>query len=445
MMENSNPTPQPMKVELVTAPQYPLGTLYYVWKQSRSNKQLPMPERIENILLASTLLTSAQSAGYEPGFWFDCYDDAEGLGFPPRDNTHHDPESVKACAKHIRDEIEMILHESIPVVENLHFVFHLQNIPISLREQLVRHRIGVNIDPRIGVDIIPEPLSGMMLDAPQGSLMHMQVVPDLAESTWWSQTSRVIPFDTFYDEGRFIVPEGLKGKNVKICFSQTAGDITIDNVRTVTAEQFYLDHLQKTQEAYRKLMEAGVHIEDCRNLIPVGATHGITWGINLKAMLHIFGKRSSWIAQIGIWGNVMGQMADELCNKVHPMFRMVLMPQCVKKGKYVGCPVSGTNAERVSGIDGMPPCPLWVRYENEKALQAVDDTLDGKFPGRDLPAWIPPSQQHSGTHPENEPSILDVREWSNDRPVEKEMLYSTSEIYSKLWGFDVLEGLPDGE
>jgi len=425
-----------MKVSLVTAPQNPLGTLFYVWKQSRHNKPLPSPSLIENLLKNAYLQGTVGEINEIATSVALC---AKMLGFTT------DPQGCVAAAQHVRDEIRMILHESIPVTENLHFVFHLENIPISLREQLVRHRIGTSVDMRVGADIVPmadgdvyAAFQAMVADLPAGSVMNLSVIPDLAESTWWSQTSRVINQGTFYKEGRFVLPESLAGKEVSLPGYPLH----------YPAEWAYRDCLEVIQNTYNALVAAGVHIEDARQLIPVGATHGITWGLNLKAMLHIFGKRSSWIAQIGIWGDVMGQMADELVSKVHPMFRMVLMPQCVVKGKYVGCPVNGTNVERIQGTDGMPPCPLWVRYQTADAMSAYTSVESA--------SWQPPvTTVTSETHPhaadgmhglevlDGGPRLYDVREWRNSEPVEREMLERTAAKYSRLWGFNIFDGIPE--
>ncbi len=62
-----NATPKPMKVSLVTSPKNPLGTLYYVWKQSRSNKPLPSPKEIEDLMEMSSAIKIARTT--------DCYYD----------------------------------------------------------------------------------------------------------------------------------------------------------------------------------------------------------------------------------------------------------------------------------------------------------------------------------------------------------------------------------
>lgn len=401
----TTPTPRPLKVTLLSGPECPLETLFYVWQQSRENRELPTPQHM-------SLLLTEQPRDNHDAHWFVAK--LRKLGYSVPEN---DPETLKASLDVFRTNfhatVQMILNESIPVTENLFFVFHLENIPISLREQLVRHRIGTQIDPRVGMDIVPSQPS---------DLMGMRIVPDQAESTWWSQTSRVINQGAFYDEGRFLLPESLQGKTVKdIAYGR--GDHGEDLPITRSAEDFYRRTLRTIQGAYNALVEAGVHIEDARQLIPVGATHGITWGLNLKAMMHIFGKRSSWIAQVGIWEGVMGQMVQELCDKVSPVFRQVLQPACIKQGKYVGCPVNGTNVERVQGTDGMPPCPIWVRYQTQDAMKAW---REGNAQTVSDAGWTPPS-----------PDLQqDLRTWSGP-PVQREMLERTAAKFSKLWQLDV--------
>jgi len=407
-----------MKVSLISAPSHPVGTLFYIWRQSRSNKPLPSPEDIESILKASK--DGMPTFGWKHDAVLS---DCRMLGFDK------DTNAVRDCAASIRAEVEMILAESIPVVENLNFVFHLQGIPISLREQLVRHRLGTKLDPRVGVDIIPEPIQHLL--AGEG-LQHMDQIPNFHDSSWWAQTSRVIPFDTFYDEGRYIVPESLKGKMVENHVHDGENGWV---PAPIPAEKFYRDVMKQLQDAYRKLQKAGVHIEDCRQLVPVGATGDITWSVNLAAMIHILGKRASWVAQAGLWEPVIMGMRKCLV-EVDPLFAVVGLPKCIKKGKYVGCPVAGTNVERIQGSDGMPPCPIFIRYQTEEALQAVDDALSGKVSGIDNPAWMARNGR------DDLEQAKDIRNWTPTRPVEAEMLERNAAKFSEVWGFDAMNGLP---
>src|SRR5258706_16383115 len=80
-----------------------------------------------------------------------------------------------------REKVEelfwQVLRQHIPIAEHIHFTFMLDGISISLREQMVRHRIGTSVGPNFGVDIIP----------------------DLASSSWWSQSMRIQDMGTFAD------------------------------------------------------------------------------------------------------------------------------------------------------------------------------------------------------------------------------------------------------
>lgn len=390
-----------MKVSLVSHTQNPLGTLYYVWKQSRHNKPLPSAENLQH-------LHDYRTGEFAP---VSLWEASTLLGYP---------QNVEAACQHVRDEVQMILAESIPVTENINFVFHIEGMPISLREQAVRHRIGTKFDMRVGVDQVPSPEDGALL---------MEHLPDLADSTWWSQTSRVISYENFFDEKRFIIPDSI-GSQMASHDSHNEHD-----VRGITALDVYLQCMLYIQSAYRQLVEAGVHIEDARQLIPLGATHGITWGVNLKALSHIVGKRTCWVAQAGLWGEMLMQMIEELVEKVHPIFRQLMAPPCIKKGRYAACPVNGTNCERVAGIDGMPPCPLWVRHQTVDALQAIWDTRDGKYPGAENAAWKPTKEDGD--------SPADLSTWMASRPVEQQMLVDKLPLYERMWGFDPLQGVPE--
>ena len=57
-----------------------------------------------------------------------------------------------------------LMQEQVPILEMVEFIFLLEGVPVSLREQMVRHRMGIKFDDRLGVDIIP----------------------NLMDSTWWA-------------------------------------------------------------------------------------------------------------------------------------------------------------------------------------------------------------------------------------------------------------------
>jgi thymidylate synthase ThyX len=112
------------KVTLLTWTNYPIETVYSVWEASKMEAKLRTPKQI----------------------------------------------SEQVPKEGLMDIFTKVIAQKIPVGEHIDFVFMLEGISVSLREQIVRHRIGTLPSPeRIGADIT------------------MDRIPDLANSSWWSQ------------------------------------------------------------------------------------------------------------------------------------------------------------------------------------------------------------------------------------------------------------------
>lgn len=364
-------TPRPLKVTLLSHTENPIGTLFYVWEQSRTNDPLLSPKAYQ--YLADCAKSDTPLEAYEIqslGMMDVPYDELLKLG------------------RRVYDTVEMILDESVPVTENIQFVFYIENMSISLREQMVRHRIGTQVGERTGLDIIPE---------------HHQ-------STWWSQTTRVLPLDKVYEEGRFYVPDTVPEDS--------------------EAHDIYHELISQCETVYNKLVELGVPREDARQVMPMAMTHGITWGINLKALIHIFGKRGCWIAQANLWNEMMVGMINEIASKVDPMFRKIVLPPCIKKGKYNTCPIKMINLERIEGRDGMPPCPLFTFFQS-------DDAINEQY--KEGSAWTI-DVERAGSDPEYD--TRDIRNW-NGPEKEHEMLDRLIPKFEGLWGFDPVTGEPN--
>jgi hypothetical protein len=230
-----------------------------------------------------------------------------------------------------REEIETlfkaVIAQKIPIGEHVDFVFMLENVSVSWREQAVRHRIGVEISPeRLGIDLIP----------------------NLAESSFWSQSMRIQNMGEFATNGAYRLPATIKNhenKGLATIFRKTMGDI---------------------EAAYNDMVSSGIPMEDARELIPLGAQHRISWKLNIGALQHIFAKRGCWILQLGIWGPVIRGMVDELATKVHPVFRELVRPPCLNDSDdepYTGCVYMEECRRRLTGDDKLPPCPLHLNYE----------------------------------------------------------------------------------
>ncbi len=239
---------------------------------------------------------------------------------------------AEMCVDQIRFEARelflKIIDSDIPVAENIDFVFMLENVSISFREQMVRHRVGVHVGDRLGCDMIP----------------------DLSDSCWWSQSMRILNMENFARNNCFRVPENL----------------------TLNQAVDFDNHMFACAELYKKLVDAGVPMEEAREVIPLAATHRITWKVNLAALKHIIGKRGCWVLQSGLWAPVINGMIEELCSKIDGVFRNLICPPCIKHDKFKGCLFCLDNERRVRGIDNLPPCSLYLHEEAMPQTHAHD-------------------------------------------------------------------------
>ncbi len=272
------------KVTLVEWPRFPIETVYYLWEAARNNDPIQFtPESL-----------SLESEG--------------------------DPE----LKKRIRTTFEKVIDSSIPIAENLNFTFLLENVSISFREQMVRHKIGVKVGERLGVDMFP----------------------DIHDSTWWVQSMRVLDMGKFADTNLYRTPESIETAHpdLKLAFEGA---------------------MHVSQETYKVLLQAGIPIEDAREVIPLGAQHRLSWTLNLSALMHICKKRSCWIPQIGTWGPIIEGMIEELSKKIDPYFRRLVTPPCIKGNQFKGCVYKLDNEKRVDREDPLLPCPLYLFNENK--------------------------------------------------------------------------------
>lgn len=290
-----NPEP---KVTLLTWTKNPLETVYAVWMASKNEDPLVRPEKIQ------------------------AANDARDRG------TELHIHRTLPTQEEIETLFKAVIAQRIPIGEHVDFVFMLENVSVSWREQAVRHRIGVEISPeRLGIDLIP----------------------NLAESSFWSQSMRIQDMGRFADSGAYRLPATIKGTPLEVDYHDTMNTI---------------------QQMYKRLVLAGVPMEDARELIPLGAQHRISWKLNIGALQHIIGKRGCWILQLGIWGPVIMGMVEELATKVHPVFRDLVCPPCIqtdtdKDHPYKGCIYMEECRRRLTGDDKLPPCPLHLNYETE--------------------------------------------------------------------------------
>lgn len=287
------------KVTLLSWTEYPLETIYAVWMASKTEDELMIPSEIAKTISRAEL----------------------------------------------EKTFDAIIAQRIPIGEHINFVFMMENISVSWREQAVRHRIGVSASPeRLGVDIIS----------------------DLASSSFWSQSMRIQNMGRFASNRMYRVPSSLDGK--VICNGNGA-------ITGMDAISVYEDCMRYIQEVYGALVNSGVPMEDAREVIPLAAQHRISWSLNMSSLQHIMGERGCWILQLGLWGPIIMGMINELATKVHPLFRNLVSPPCIKGNTFKECIYKEECRRRLVGDDKLPPCPLHLHYHvnNGKIVANVEN------------------------------------------------------------------------
>jgi len=206
---------------------YPVETIYALWHASRSRDTIMTPEQYHEAALCDL-----------------------------------------ALADEIREVFSQVIESDIPVAENLDFIFLLENVPVSLREQIVRHRIGHRFGENYAVDIVPGDV----------------------QSSWWSQSMRVLDMGQFAVNGDYFKPDSIDDRAVD----------NADGGVLMKAEELYSQFMLISQRAYQMLVKAGVPPEDARQVLPLAASSRLTWKMNYQALKHIVRRRGCWIAQLGM-------------------------------------------------------------------------------------------------------------------------------------------------
>ncbi len=123
-----------------------------------------------------------------------------------------------------------------------------------------------------------------------------------------------------------------------------------------------------------------------------------------------------WILQLGIWGPVITGMVEELATKVHPIFRELVTPPCIKGDTFKGCIYMEENRRRYTQDDKHAPCPLHVSHHHLPDKRSVAEHGHKSFDS--TPVLPKPS---------------------DDIPMYKEML-ERAEDYRVFWGRDPYSG-----
>jgi thymidylate synthase ThyX len=388
-------------VTLLSFTALPVETIYCEWQISRTDGPVPSPQEVR-----ARIDEERRNAG------------VDGTG--------------REFEQEVRKIFEECVAMRVPISETIDFVFGLDNVSIALREQMVRHRVGHKFGGTLGADMIP----------------------NLPDSSWWTQSFRQKDLGKFATDGDYLTPDWLElhgdepmlGPETKddllklLNACTTQGDIELaararDLLGRISfagdgksVADFYHMQFAWIQAAYRRLVKAGMPLEDARNILPLGTSHRLTWKMNLSSLMHVLGNRSCWIAQLGMWDPVIMGMVKELTEKVDPFFSRLVDPPCIKNDHFAACPFEKENKEYIHGRDPHLPCPLWTNLQPVGAKQAIEEARKGP----DGPTW----NYYQGT---NTVRCLRPLVTSSIAAEEKHMAERTAK-YATLWGRDPKTG-----
>jgi len=250
----------------------------------------------------------------------------------------------------------------------------------------------------------------------------MGEIPDLADSSWWSQSMRIQDMGQFATNEAYRVPESLEGK---VCVGETAAGRALGTDPT-SAGDVFRHTMNEIQRAYNALVAAGVPLEDARELMPLGAQHRLSWKLNIGALQHIVGKRGCWILQLGIWGPVIQGMISELVTKVDPIFGELVTPPCLEGDDFKGCIYHEENRRRYTGDDCHAPCPLHVvHHELPMRMNAAGEA----------PSIHSAFAELQGADMEEKFKVM----YAHNIPRVEEMAVR-AEDYERFWGRDTYSG-----
>lgn len=249
------------------------------------------------------------------------------------------PEYEGDLLKIITELARMNIVANVPSCECIHFNFEIDNCSVALREQLVRNR----------------------------------------QAGYWTQTSRT---------------QNLSMMNVNM--SQAVLDAGPEAV------QYFEDVVQIIRDAYVRLEELGVPIEEIR-LAPECRVHRVTQMTNLRNLLGTLGKRADWMCQMSLFSPLFVQYT-EILRDISPFFEEFVGNPEVKvfDKKVTFHKYDNENLDRYTARDYQPVDPLWLAYKGVTMPEHTDIEFYDKMKAMYIKVW---NQKY-----------LDVLGWDKDDP-----------------------------
>lgn len=205
------------------------------------------------------------------------------------------------------------LKANVPSCESLSFNFAIDNATVAFREQLVRGKLN---------------------------------------GQFWTQTSRTADLTS-----------------MDINMSEKIGYYGGEK-----AEEVYKDTAEFIREAYRKLQELGVPVEEIR-LAPESRVHRVFWMVNIRSLVAMFSKRADWMCQASLWTPIIEDIANIFRNdkELKLLLDMLIKPEVkIENGKVVYHKYDNENEDRYYGRDPQPVDPLWLAYKGLKMPSHTD-------------------------------------------------------------------------
>lgn len=210
----------------------------------------------------------------------------------------------------IKTIVLQVIEADLPPTESVSFTIDAKDVTVAWREQLVRSKFA----------------------------------------SYWTQTSRTADLRTM---------DVNMSDTVELFGGQEAVDI-------------YKNCVDVIRDAYTKLMDLGVPVEDIR-LAPESRVHRVPgWMINLRSLIKIMNKRSDWIAQSSLWAPIIAGICRDLRQKSPALFELikdVIGKPAVKLSrdesgvlKVVEHHYSVENDDRLYNRDPQPVDPLYLAY-----------------------------------------------------------------------------------
>ncbi|WJZ23552.1 thymidylate synthase [Listeria phage LIS04] len=252
------------------------------------------------------------------------------------------PEHASEGISHtIKQIAKMNLIANVPSAEAVHFTFSIDNATVALREQMVRSKFA----------------------------------------SYWTQTSRTADLTQF-------------DANMSDRIGFYGGE---------EAESTYKDTIQTIRDAYVKLQELGVPVEEIR-LSPESRVHRVYWMISARSLLPILSKRLSWIAQATLWSPIISDVASIL-RDVDPMFAE-FFGECegvtINSDQVTFYKYDNEVEDRYFQRDPQPVDPLWLAHHQVKMPEHTDIGFYDDMKSLYIKLW--------------KDEILDVLGWKRDNP-----------------------------